>query len=62
MIDEVTKRKKHSIEGYFILSDKSKTKFSIDDVYGWSQWGNSDFNLYLTVPRVEALLNELLDL
>ena len=52
---ESYRRTKNTIKGHFILSDKSKTQFSIDKENGWSQWGNSTENLGVTVARVEKL-------
>lgn len=58
---ETIKRTRNTIKGTFRLSDKSTTQFSIDREYGWSQWGNTKDNLYVTVDRIEELTQELLD-
>ena len=50
---------RNTIKGWFLLSDKSKTHFSIDRVNGWQQWGNSRENLGLTVDRIEKLQEQL---
>jgi len=50
---ETVRRTKNTIKGTFVLSDKTRTTFSIDRVNGWAQWGNSTSNLGLTVERVE---------
>jgi hypothetical protein len=59
---ETVRRTRNTIKGSFRLSDKTTTKFEIDREYGWRQWGNSESNLYVTVPRCEQLQIELLDL
>jgi len=56
---EVVKRTKNTITGYFLLSDKSETQFSINKEYGWQQWGNTRENLSLTCSRLEELQQEL---
>lgn len=61
VITESIKRTTNTIEGHFILNDRSKTQFCIDRTYGWKQWGNSKDNLYITVPRLEELQEELHD-
>jgi len=58
---ETVRRTKNTIKGTFVLSDKTRTTFSIDRVNGWAQWGNSTSNLGLTVERVEQLENELIN-
>jgi len=58
---EAVKRTRNTIKGQFILSDRTKTQFSINKEYGWSQWGNSKENLGLTVDRLEKLQNELFE-
>ena len=49
-----------SIKGYFKLSDGTKTKFEIDKMGEWEQWGNRRDNLCITVPNVMRMkkLNE----
>lgn len=51
---------KKGISGYFTLTDGTKTKFSIDKQGEWYQWGNSTENLYLSVPKVERLVSDLI--
>ena len=48
-----------SIKGYFRLSDGTKTKFEIDKIGEWEQWGNSRDNLGVSVPFIEELINFL---
>ena len=48
-----------SIKGYFKLSDGTKTKFEIDKIGEWEQWGNSRDNLGVSVAFIEELVNFL---
>ena len=50
------------IEGHFVLSDGSKTKFCLYKQYGsveWQQWGNTTDKLGVSVDRIEQLVEEL---
>jgi hypothetical protein len=49
------------LEGYFKLSDGSKTRFAASQTDGWQQWGNSTENLGLTVDRIEELTSLLIE-
>jgi len=52
---------KNFIKGSFRLSDKSTTFFEITKKTGfWEQWGNTRENLCLSVPKIEAILEESL--
>ena len=56
---KITETKK-LIKGILTLSDKTKTHFEIDKKTGeWYQWGNATENLYLSVPFVESLRDNL---
>jgi hypothetical protein len=48
-----------SIKGYFKLSDGTKTKFEIDKIGEWEQWGNHRDNLCITVPNIMLMIEEL---
>ena len=51
---------KNFIKGYFLLTDKSKTKFEINKkTQEWNQWGNSNENLFLSVSRIENIIEQL---
>jgi hypothetical protein len=51
---------KNYIKGYFLLTDKSKTKFEINKkTQEWNQWGNSNENLFLSVSRIENIIEQL---
>ena len=51
---------KNFIKGYFLLTDKSKTKFEINKkTQEWNQWGNSTENLFLSVSRIENIIEQL---
>ena len=50
---------KNFIKGYFLLTDKSKTKFEINKkTQEWNQWGNSNENLFLSVSRIENIIEQ----
>jgi hypothetical protein len=51
---------KNYIKGYFLLTDKSKTKFEISKkTQEWNQWGNSNENLFLSVSLIENIIEQL---
>ena len=49
------------LEGFFTLSDGTKTRFAVTRTEGWHQWGNSTDNMGITVDRIEELTSLLIE-
>jgi hypothetical protein len=47
------------IKGTLKLSDKSTTKFEIEKDGQWFQWGNTENNLWISVPLVKKLREQM---
>jgi hypothetical protein len=47
------------IEGTITLDDGSTIEFSIDREYGWSQWGQTEENLWDTNELLEDITETL---
>lgn len=58
---KITYLKNGKIKGVFNLSNKSTTKFEINKDGEWYQWGNTEDNLWISVPLVEELQREMIN-
>lgn len=46
----------NTIEGTFLLPDRTTTNFYVDTDGNWHQWGNSDDNLKKTIKELTTLI------
>lgn len=56
---KITYLKSGKIKGILKLSDRSTTKFEIEKSGEWNQWGNSTNNLFISVPLIEKLVENM---